>query len=365
MVSPQGGYDQRGDDRAPAGRAGVLDARPTRIWRRWPRSPCRDLCRRRDRVPRGRRSDTCYVVRSGRARAIREHTDGRSITLATFGPGEIFGELAMFDAERRSATVEAIEETESRWRSSAADMRRLLREPPGHRGQAAGGARPAAAGDQRAADAAVVPDRPEPGRVGAGRAGRRPRSEGAGESDVLITATQTDLAQLAGSSRESASRFLACSSGPAMITQGRGKLDRPRPGARWRGMSTESPRAEEFSAGGVVVRGDRDDRDRAGQAVGRRQPRARPAQGASRRRRDARAGRARARSREETGVTARADRAARRRQYRYERKGRPIDKRVRFFLFEYRSRRSRRPRSRDRGRPSWMPLERGRPRAHL
>ncbi len=39
-------------------------------------------------------SNTCYIVRSGRARAVREHSDGRSITLAHFGPGNIFGELA-------------------------------------------------------------------------------------------------------------------------------------------------------------------------------------------------------------------------------------------------------------------------------
>ena len=40
---------------------------------------------------------------------MREHADGRQITLATFGPGDIFGELAMFDDERRSATVEAVD----------------------------------------------------------------------------------------------------------------------------------------------------------------------------------------------------------------------------------------------------------------
>ena len=50
------------------------------------------------------------------------------------------------------------------------------------------------------------------------------RSQGAGETDVLITATQNDLAQLAGSSRESASRFLATLERAGVITQGRGKL---------------------------------------------------------------------------------------------------------------------------------------------
>src|SRR5438067_5717006 len=75
----------------------------------------------------GDESNTCYIVRSGRARAIREHTDGRSITLANFGPGDIFGELAMFDNERRSATVEAVETTEA-VAILGGDMRRLLRQ---------------------------------------------------------------------------------------------------------------------------------------------------------------------------------------------------------------------------------------------
>src|SRR2546423_4598780 len=53
----------------------------------------------------GDASNTCYIVRSGHARAVREHADGRQLALATFGPGEIFGELAMFGDVRRSATV--------------------------------------------------------------------------------------------------------------------------------------------------------------------------------------------------------------------------------------------------------------------
>src|SRR5436305_2000051 len=78
----------------------------------------------------GDRSDTCYVVRSGHARALREHPDGREIALATFGPGEIFGELAMFDDERRSATVEATEQLEA-LAILGDDMRALLRRYPG------------------------------------------------------------------------------------------------------------------------------------------------------------------------------------------------------------------------------------------
>jgi CRP/FNR family transcriptional regulator len=50
------------------------------------------------------------------------------------------------------------------------------------------------------------------------------RSEGASERDVLVTATQAELAQLAGSSRESASRFLAVLERAGIVSQGRGRL---------------------------------------------------------------------------------------------------------------------------------------------
>jgi CRP-like cAMP-binding protein len=51
------------------------------------------------------------------------------------------------------------------------------------------------------------------------------RAEGkGGQSDVLVTATQAELAQLAGSSRESASRFLAVLERAGVISQGRGRL---------------------------------------------------------------------------------------------------------------------------------------------
>ena len=52
------------------------------------RSPCRGRFRAGEAVFReGDQSDTCYVVRSGHVRAVREHTDGRTLTLATLGPG--------------------------------------------------------------------------------------------------------------------------------------------------------------------------------------------------------------------------------------------------------------------------------------
>jgi CRP-like cAMP-binding protein len=50
------------------------------------------------------------------------------------------------------------------------------------------------------------------------------QEEGAGESDVLVRATRAELAQLAGTSRESASRFLASLERDGIVTCGRGKV---------------------------------------------------------------------------------------------------------------------------------------------
>ncbi len=178
----------------------------------------------------GDQSDTCYVVRTGRVRAVREHSDGRSITLATFGPGEIFGELAIFDDERRSATVETLEETEL-IAILAGDMRRMLRE---HSDIAV---KLLAALSRRLRETNERLTRQSfqtvQSRVAAVLAElvAAERSQGAGEGDILITATQSDLAQLAGSSRESASRFLAVLERAGIITQGRGKLTVHEPAA--------------------------------------------------------------------------------------------------------------------------------------
>jgi len=171
----------------------------------------------------GDESDTCYVVRSGHARAIREHQDGRSITLARFGPGDIFGELAMFDDERRSATVEALEPTEA-IAILGGDMRRLLREHPDIAVKLiAAIARRLRETNERLARQSFQTVQSRVAAVIA-QLVEAARAEGAGDADVLITVTQAEVAQLAGSSRESASRFLAVLERAGIISQGRGRL---------------------------------------------------------------------------------------------------------------------------------------------
>jgi CRP-like cAMP-binding protein len=171
----------------------------------------------------GDESDTCYVVRSGHARAIREHKDGRSITLARFGPGDIFGELAMFDNEKRSATVEALEPTEA-IAILGGDMRRLLREHPDIAVKLiAAIARRLRETNERLARQSFQTVQSRVAAVLA-QLVEAARAEGAPDGDVLITATQAEVAQLAGSSRESASRFLAVLERAGIISQGRGRL---------------------------------------------------------------------------------------------------------------------------------------------
>jgi CRP/FNR family transcriptional regulator len=177
----------------------------------------------------GDASDTCYIVRSGRARATREHSGGRIITLATFGPGDIFGELALFEDERRSATIEAIEQT-SVVAVLGPDMRRLMVEYPGISARlvVALGRRLRETNERLSRQSfqtvqsrvAVVLSELVAQELAEGKEGEQEEPSG----DVLVTATQADLAQLAGSSRESASRFLAVLERAGVISQGRGRL---------------------------------------------------------------------------------------------------------------------------------------------
>ncbi len=171
----------------------------------------------------GDASDTCYIVRSGRARAVREHPDGRTITLATFGMGDIFGELAMFEDELRSATVEAVQRT-SAVAVLGPDMRRLMVEHPqiAIRLLAALGRRLRETNDRLAKQSfQTVQSRVA---VVLSELVAQAVQDGAAGEEVLLTATQADLAKLAGSSRESASRFLAVLERAGVISQGRGRL---------------------------------------------------------------------------------------------------------------------------------------------
>jgi CRP/FNR family transcriptional regulator, cyclic AMP receptor protein len=170
----------------------------------------------------GDRSDACYIVRNGDLRVTREHPDGRAIALATLGPGDIFGELAMLDGEARSASVEALTECQL-LALPAADVRRLLR------GSSEITVKLVVALTRRLREAneriARQSFQTVPSRV-AGVLSQLIAEEAPleGRDGVTIRMTQADLAQLAGTSRESVSRFLATLERAGVVHVGRGRV---------------------------------------------------------------------------------------------------------------------------------------------
>jgi CRP/FNR family transcriptional regulator, cyclic AMP receptor protein len=171
----------------------------------------------------GDHSDACYIVRSGDLRVTREHSDGRAIALATLGPGDIFGELAMLDGEARSASVEALSDCEL-LALPAGDVRALLR------GSAEITVKLVIALTRRLRESNERISRQSfqtvPSRV-AGVLSQLIAEEATpfeGREGVTIRMTQADLAQLAGTSRESVSRFLAVLERARVVRVGRGRV---------------------------------------------------------------------------------------------------------------------------------------------
>jgi CRP/FNR family transcriptional regulator, cyclic AMP receptor protein len=170
----------------------------------------------------GDQGDTCFVVRSGAVKITREH-GGRTIALAELRAGDTFGELSMFGGEVRSATAQALEPTAA-VALLAGDIRRLLAgNPEIALKMLETMANRVRATNQRLANQSF--------QTVAGRVAGvlmqlvdARQSEGAAERDVLVETTQADIAQLAGASRESASRFLATLEREGLVTTQRGKV---------------------------------------------------------------------------------------------------------------------------------------------
>lgn len=175
----------------------------------------------------GDSSDACYIVSEGSFRVTREHSDGRAITLATLGPGEIFGELAMLDGDKRSASAESITDG-TLLALPANDVRNLLsRNPEIALKLVAGLVRRLRAANMRLSRQSfqTVPSRVAGILAQLSREGQDGGPDGEGEmSEVTIRMNQTDLAQLAGTSRESVSRFLAELERAGVVRSGRGRV---------------------------------------------------------------------------------------------------------------------------------------------
>jgi CRP-like cAMP-binding protein len=177
----------------------------------------------------GDQGDTCYLIRTGAVVLTREHQDGRMVALAELRAGSLFGELAMFRGETRSATAEAIEPTTA-VAFLATDMAGLMKRNP---------ALPLKFLANLAERVSKTNERllqqsfqTVAGRVASALLAQTisRQADGAPEEDVLIRSTQAEIANLAGTSRESASRFLATLERAGVVTLGRGKVTVHDPG---------------------------------------------------------------------------------------------------------------------------------------
>jgi CRP/FNR family cyclic AMP-dependent transcriptional regulator len=57
----------------------------------------------------GDESDGLYIIKSGRVKVFISDDSGKEMMIAVLGPGEVVGEIASLDGERRTASVAAVE----------------------------------------------------------------------------------------------------------------------------------------------------------------------------------------------------------------------------------------------------------------
>ncbi|MDX6296608.1 MAG: family transcriptional regulator, cyclic receptor protein [Nocardioidaceae bacterium] len=156
----------------------------------------------------GDEGDRLYIVTEGKVKLGRSSVDGRENLLAILGPGQMFGELSLFDPGPRSATVTAVTDC---------TMQSLSHEELGSwldgRPEVARGLLSQLAGRLRRAND-VVADlvfSDVPGRVAKALLDLSSRFGRIADDGVHVhhDLTQEELAQLVGASRETVNKALA------------------------------------------------------------------------------------------------------------------------------------------------------------
>ena len=77
----------------------------------------------------GQGGDCMYVIESGEFSVIKQAEDGTPVEVAVLGPGELIGEMSLFDASPRSATVRS-RQGGRLWRLDRRNFQRLLEGNP-------------------------------------------------------------------------------------------------------------------------------------------------------------------------------------------------------------------------------------------
>ena len=203
----------------------------------------------------GDSGDKLYIVADGKVKLGRTSSDGRENLLAILGPGQMFGELSLFDPGPRSATVTAV--TDTAFFSLSHDD--LLQWLDGRADVAHGLLAQLASRLRRAND--VVADlvfSDVPGRVAKALLDLADRFGRTADDGVHVhhDLTQEELAQLVGASRETvnkaladfASRGLAAPRAALGRPHGRRAAVPPRPLSRARGLARGSRQPRRYSS---------------------------------------------------------------------------------------------------------------------
>jgi len=171
-----------------------------------------------------------YGILSGCLKILTTGKDGRDIVFTLMGPGEVLGEIALLDGEKRSATVVAVEPTEL----LSLDRRALIPFFDRHPSAVISLASVLASRVRRLSDRAE--DRqtmPLPARIAkrllslSERHGKRPIVGG----PVEVRLSQQDLADLVGTTRESVNKQLRAWQNEGIVELGRGRVVLERPEA--------------------------------------------------------------------------------------------------------------------------------------
>jgi CRP/FNR family transcriptional regulator, cyclic AMP receptor protein len=149
----------------------------------------------------GDEADDLYVVLKGRVAIAKRSPDGRESLVALMKPGDMFGEMPLFDDEPRSASVRALERSEVA-RVPFDAVRAELEARPGLLWEVVAmfATRLRAAGDALA-DAMLLDV--------VGRTAKRLLELSGDADDFVLPITQEELAGLVGASRERVNKSIS------------------------------------------------------------------------------------------------------------------------------------------------------------
>ena len=156
----------------------------------------------------GDQGDTLYVIGEGKVKLGRTSADGRENLIAILGPGEMFGELSLFDPGPRTMTATAVAETQLMGLGNDSLTMLLSGRPEVAKALLAALAARLRRTNEHLADL-VFTD--VPGRVAKALLDLANRFGRPVEDGIMVAhdLTQEELAQLVGASRETVNKALA------------------------------------------------------------------------------------------------------------------------------------------------------------